>query len=135
MDFLGGNLVPPIEAIGNVLDKLTTSDDERNAFTLAMAKLRDHQEELRTEFNKVESQSEIADRASARDRQISLKDHIPEILALTITVGFFGLLIMMMVDDGISAAYKDVMNVMIGSLGTAWLNVIGYYFGGSVGLR
>lgn len=46
----------PIEAIGNVFDKLFTSDDERAAAATVMEKLRQRPLELQGELNKLEAQ-------------------------------------------------------------------------------
>lgn len=45
----------PIEAIGNVFDKLFTSDDERAKSAIILEKLRQHPAELQVELNKVEA--------------------------------------------------------------------------------
>lgn len=70
------------------------------------------------------------DRANARARQMTLKDRIPAILAIGITTGFFGLLATMM-HIAPPPATKELMNVMLGALGTAWIQVTSYYFGSS----
>ena len=70
------------------------------------------------------------DRANARARQMTLKDRIPAILAIGITIGFFGLLASMM-KIAPPAATKDLLNIMLGALGTAWVQVTSYYFGSS----
>lgn len=72
------------------------------------------------------------DRDSARQREISVKDWTPRVLAYGVTIGFFLLLYWMMKRD-VPAANKDVMNIMLGSLGSAWISVVQYYFGSSAG--
>ena len=57
--FFGGggkNIATPIEAVGNVFDKLFTSDEERKAADIIMAKLALKPSELQVELNKVEAQ-------------------------------------------------------------------------------
>lgn len=73
-----------------------------------------------------------ADRDSARQRQIAVKDKIPAILAISVTAGFFGVLAFMLTQE-VPAGSKDVLNIMLGSLGTAWIQVMAYYFGSSSG--
>lgn len=72
------------------------------------------------------------DRANARARQIALKDRVPAILAFAITVGFFGILLLVSL-HGISPAVHDLVTAMVGSLGTSWIGVVTYYFGSSSG--
>ena len=74
----------------------------------------------------------VEDRKSAREREISLKDYTPRILAFGITAGFFGILTWMLKHD-VPQASRDVLNIMLGSLGTAWIAVVTYYFGSSAG--
>lgn len=85
-------------------------------------------------FDNLEKMEKIAadDRASARDREVKVGDHTPRNLAYAITTGFFGILFALMflkLDDSTSV----VLNVMLGSLGTAWINVMSYYFGSTAG--
>jgi uncharacterized membrane protein len=75
---------------------------------------------------------ENADRDSARNREIQVKDRTPKILAYLITAGFFGMLTGLMFNT-IPNDNRDIINVMLGTLGTAWIGVTGYYFGSTKG--
>lgn len=72
------------------------------------------------------------DRDSARNRQIQLKDNTLPLLAICVTTGFFGVLGFMLLRD-VPVSSKDVLNIMLGTLGTAWIQVMAYYFGSSSG--
>ena len=72
------------------------------------------------------------DTDSARHREISLGDYTPKVLALLVTIGFFSLLGAFMF-IGVPTSTRDILNVMIGALGTAWVAIINYYFGSSHG--
>ncbi len=74
------------------------------------------------------------DRDSARQREIKTGDMTPKILAFGVTVGFFGLLGYMLKWD-IPPANKDILNIMLGALGGAWVSIISYYFGSSSSSR
>ena len=52
----GDAISSPIEAIGNVFDKLFTSDEERAAAAAVMEKIKQHPQELQAEINKLEAQ-------------------------------------------------------------------------------
>jgi hypothetical protein len=74
----------------------------------------------------------FGDRDSARKREMEVKDYVPGALAIMLTVGFFGLLGWMMYKAPPEGS-RDLLNIMLGSLGTAWAGMIAYYFGSSAG--
>lgn len=74
------------------------------------------------------------DRDSARRREMTLKGPLPGILAVTVVLGFFGVLGSMLfgtLPDGADTAFS----IMLGSLGTMTASVMNYYFGSSAGSR
>ncbi|MBK8508963.1 MAG: hypothetical protein IPL51_10030 [Candidatus Competibacteraceae bacterium] len=73
-----------------------------------------------------------ADRASARDRETKLQDWTPRVLATLVTVGFFGTLAWI-VSKGLPAEGKEAVLIMLGALGTAWTQIVAYYYGSSAG--
>lgn len=85
-------------------------------------------------FQNAEDLESIAeqDRANARAREIALKDRVPALLALAITVGFFGILLLVVL-RGINSNVHDLVTLLLGSLGTAWTGMVTYYFGSSSG--
>jgi hypothetical protein len=65
-----------------------------------------------------------------KDARATHKDsQMPAILAFILTLGFFGLLIALLVIDKIPTANMTIINIMIGSLGTCWLAAMQYFFG------
>jgi len=74
------------------------------------------------------------DRDSARKREMEIKDHMPKILAVGITVGFFGCLFWMFV-SGVPKNGNEALLLMLGALQTAFTGVIAYYFGSSSGSK
>lgn len=85
-------------------------------------------------FENLEALEAIAagDRANARDREVKTKDWTPKALALAITLGFFGLLYYLLRHEPPQGS-RDILNIMLGSLGSAWIGVVTYYFGSSAG--
>ncbi|NML32453.1 hypothetical protein [Paraburkholderia antibiotica] len=72
------------------------------------------------------------DRANARAMGVTNRDWVPKVLAMAVTTGFFGILLLMAFQS-LPPANKDLVNVVVGALGTAWISIISYYFGTSVG--
>jgi len=105
-----------------------------------MVQLRQAEAELQAKlqemgFQHVEELEKIAesDRESARARQIAVKDRVPGLLAVGVTLGFFGTLGVVGL-HGVVDKSRDLVNIMLGSLGTAWVAVVQYYFGSSAGM-
>ena len=75
-----------------------------------------------------------ADRDSARNMQIHTNDWIPRVLAIMITVGFFGILVWMLL-KGMPPTGTEALLMMLGALGTAWTGVVNFYYGSSAGSK
>jgi hypothetical protein len=83
-------------------------------------------QELGLDFEKLA----VDDRKSARQMQIETKSRIPGIMAIVVTIGFFGILVGLMIE---TFKTSEALMLMLGSLGTAWTGIIAYYFGSSAG--
>jgi hypothetical protein len=55
---------------------------------------------------------------------------LPPTLAIGVTVGFFGILFGLMFGQ---IEHAPQIDIMLGSLGTAWTGIIAFYFGSSAG--
>jgi hypothetical protein len=108
------------------IDSGKMSAEQIAQIKLAEIEFQKQAQELGLNFEKLATD----DRKSAREMQIATKSWIPGVLALGITCGFFGILIYMM---AYSITPSNELLVMLGSLGTAWTGVVGYYFGSSAG--
>lgn len=103
------------------------SADQIAQVKIAEIELQKQAQELGLNFEKLS----VEDRKSARDMQAATRSIVPPALAAIVTVGFFGILGMMLfgkVDSG-----NPAILMMLGSLGTAWTGIIAYYFGSSAG--
>jgi hypothetical protein len=72
----------------------------------------------------------VEDRKSARDMQVATKSYLPPTLAIGVTLGFFGILGGLMYGQ---IQHAPQIDIMLGSLGTAWTGIIAFYFGSSAG--
>lgn len=72
------------------------------------------------------------DRASARAREIAVKDWTPRALALGTTGAFWGMLVYI-ARWPIPAESHDIVVAMVGVLGAGWMGVMTYFFGSSAG--
>ena len=83
-------------------------------------------QELGLDFEKLV----VDDRRSAREMQIKTQSWIPGLMAIVVTIGFFGILVGLMTEH---FKTSDALMLMLGSLGTAWTGIIAFYFGSSAG--
>ena len=102
------------------------SAEQLTSLKLAEIELQKQAQALGLNFEKLATE----DRNSARNMQASTKSIVPPVLAFAVTVGFFGILFALMMGY---ASKSDELMIMLGSLGTAWTGIIGFYFGSSAG--
>jgi len=112
--------------VQSTIDSGKLTADQLASLKQAEIELQAKAQELGLDFEKLA----VDDRKSARDLQASTKSIVPPLLALLVTVGFFGILFALMMGY---AQKSDELMIMLGSLGTAWTGIIGFYFGSSAG--
>jgi len=91
---------------------------------LAELELKKQAQSMNLDFAKLIAE----DKQSARDMQIATKSWIPALLAVFVTIGFFGILLGLMTEH---FKTSDALMLMLGSLATAWTGVMAFYFGSS----
>ena len=115
------------EKVGDLISSNKLTADQIAQVKIAEIELQRQAQELGLNFEKLE----VEDRKSARDMQSKTRSLMPPILAGTVTIGFFGIMVMMFIGKVDSA--NPAILMMLGSLGTAWTGIIAYYFGSSAG--
>ena len=135
---LGGTLaglgVDPIsKAIGidpkdvqKTIDQGKLSSEQIGAIKQAELAMAARAQELGLDFEKIA----VDDRKSAREMQSKTQSWIPGLMAIAVTLGFFGILVGLMTEH---FKTSDALMLMLGSLGTAWTGIIAFYFGSSAG--
>lgn len=101
-------------------------------FAARMEELGLKRDELSFANEKDQLQIAATDRDSARKREMAVGDKTARNLAYAITVGFFAVLLALMFGQ-VDSSSKDVLLIMLGTLGAAWTGVISYYFGSTAG--
>ena len=74
----------------------------------------------------------VTDRQGARQREMTVRDHTPMILAFIFTSGFFGILGWML-KYGLKKDGGEALLILLGALGAGVQQVLAYYFGSSSG--
>lgn len=115
------------EKVEEVISSNKLTSEQIAQIKLAEIELEKQARELGLNFEKLA----VDDRKSARDMQAATRSLVPPLLATSVTVGFFGILGMML--TGRVDASNPALMMMLGSLGTAWTGIIAYYFGSSAG--
>lgn len=132
-----------IDSVGKVLDNVITTKAEKEQANLELQKVINEHEEKMATLTQAEIEAYLKDTQSARDANVRIQEsdkaswlakNVSYILSLIITLGFFGLLSYMLKYE-VPSANKDVMNILLGSLGTAWITVVGFFFGSSIGSK
>ncbi|RKE36630.1 hypothetical protein B0G76_2832 [Paraburkholderia sp. BL23I1N1] len=141
---LAGGAVTALESVFGITPQPTASTDDRQA-TLAAAISGATPEQLaamrkadqdyavamaQAGFKDTETLASLTvqDTVSARDMQVSTKSWTPTLLTLAITAGFFAMLVMLMYVN-VPDANKAIVYGFTGTLGTAWLVAVHFWFG------
>lgn len=129
-----------VTAVGNALgiDKPTTDSIKQalagvtpeQMLALKTADQQFQEQMAQLGFKDLETLAALAedDRKDARAMQMSQRSFIPAALSVLVTVGFFGLLIGMMM-GALKVSDSQALTLMLGSLSTGWGVVMSFWFG------
>ena len=115
------------DKVGDMIAGNKLSAEQIAQVKMAEIELQKQAQELGLNFEKLE----VEDRKSAREMQATTRSLMPPILAVTVTLGFFGIMGLMFFNK--IDSNNPAILMMLGSLGTAWTGIIAYYFGSSAG--
>jgi hypothetical protein len=130
-------------AVGAVADALGLSDKTEASIKSALSgvtpeqmlalKTADQAFAMKMQELGYENQEKLAALAvdntkDARGMQVQTRSRIPAVLAIMITIGFFGILIGMLRGD-LTATDNQALLIMLGALGAAWGAVVNFFFG------
>ena len=115
------------DKVGDLISNNKLSAEQIAQVKIAEIELQKQAQELGLNFEKLS----VEDRKSAREMQATTRSIVPPALAAIISVGFFRILIMMMI--GKVDGNNPTILMMLGSLSTAWTGIVAYYFGSSAG--
>ena len=74
----------------------------------------------------------VDDRKSARDMQKETRDFLPRLLAVSVTLGYFGIIAFVLM-SGLPMNGSEVLLMLLGTLSAGWTGVMAFYFGSSSG--
>lgn len=119
------------DATADKVQKALTSGnltaDQIAALQAADLQLKTRMAELGIDAEKIAQ----ADRTSAREMQVKTGSHTVPILASAVTVGFFGILVGLMTGDLKMWEGHAELQMLVGSLASAWAMIVSFYFGAS----
>lgn len=135
---LGG---PAGAAVGGLVAAALGTDNTPDAVSAALignpdaiVKIQELQTNAKVQLQQLAvtaEQNRLADVQNARARQTANpNDKTPQFLAWGVTMGFFGTLALVMFAH-LEGAAQNLLLVMTGTLQTAWVAIISYYFGSS----
>ncbi|HXU93511.1 MAG TPA: hypothetical protein VFP33_07645 [Gallionella sp.] len=135
-----------VTAVGDAIDKIAISDEERKEHDNELAKAAMQHEEKMAALGLQEKQAELSDIASARENQSrvqesgfasSLAKNVHPLLAFGImglTFLLYALVIYGSTKEGFfKSETKDIVIYILGALTTVATQVVSYFFGSSTG--
>jgi uncharacterized membrane protein len=112
------------DAVQDIISSNKLTAEQVASIQLAELELKKQAQSMNLDFARLTAE----DKKSARDMQIATKSWIPSLLAISVTGGFFGILVGLMYGQ---IQHAPQIDIMLGALGTAWTGIISFYFGSS----
>lgn len=116
-----------VEAVSEVLNSGKMTPDQVTQIKLAEIDFEKFLKQNSIDLEKVHA----GDRGSARAMQVATHSRMPAILTTIVTIGFFGILTLLIYMPEFKS--NEVVLIMIGQLSVAWAGCIAFYTGTTFG--
>lgn len=115
-----------LETVTDVLSTNALSPEQIGALKQAELEFKRFLEQNKIDLAKLD----VENTKSARDMQIAVKSHTPDILAGIVVIGFFTILILMMLGL-LTVSDQQALLILLGSLSAGFGAVLNFFFGSS----
>ena len=141
-DLLSGGASKLVDSVGNVLDEVITSKEEKLQLANEIAKTEMEYEKEMRKMNLEEQQAILGDIQNARSREIQMQTtettRLNKNLMPFLALGTIGLVlalffVLVFTPSVIKAESKDVIIYILGVLSAVLTQIYSYYFGSSQG--
>jgi gas vesicle protein len=116
-----------VEAVTEVLNSGKMTPEQVAQIKLAEIEFQKFLKQNAIDLEKVHAE----DRGSARAMQVATHSKMPAILTMIVTVGFFGILVLLILHPEFKS--NEIVLIMIGQLSVAWAGCIAFYTGTTFG--
>ena len=134
--FTGGSIV---KDIGDVIDNLNTSKEEKEAAKAAFQQILNSHAEKMAELDLEAYKAETGDRDSARKREVGIaqagKLDIMMYVAGFVGLGAFAYIVYVITSSVVPVENRELFNHLIGMVEGVALTIFAYYFGSSKGSK
>ena len=128
------------QRLGGVLEGVLSPKEALKAITESSAS---PEEKIQLqEFLLKQHEAEVADRASAREREAAVlsaggSDILQKTIGWSVAFAFIGMLMAVVgvIDVDLTGAHKDMFNVGFGAVSAKMTSIVSYYFGSSIGSK
>lgn len=135
---MASNLIKEALGLEETASEQQVSTALQNATPDQVAKLKQIDNQFKIDMEKLGVdvlKIDQADRDSARNMQVQTKSKIPATISIFITLGFFGVLYIMITSGLPDGGQRDAMLIMLGALGAAFTQVVNFWLGSSNGSK
>lgn len=127
-EVFGFKVSDDVDMINGIVGRATP--EQLQALKVAEQQFQLKMQELGYDHIEKLEQLAVADRKSARDREIATNDITPKLLAIVVTIGYFSILGYIL-SEGVPEKGGDALILMLGALGAGWAGILNYYYGSS----